>query len=98
MEMGFGIIIHDHMGHHIYSRSHVMPGLYEPEVGETIELHEALSWIKELGLARVIVEMDAKNVVDAINGDEENNSIFGDIITGCKGLLFFFFFLSLAHV
>ncbi|KAL8534393.1 hypothetical protein ACS0TY_010421 [Phlomoides rotata] len=83
LEMGFGIIIYDHRGRHIYSRSHVMPDLYVSEVGEAIGHHEALSWVKELGMARVIVEMDA------INGDETHNSVFEDIITGCKGLLFF---------
>ncbi|KAL8515507.1 hypothetical protein ACS0TY_014262 [Phlomoides rotata] len=88
MEMGMGIILHDDRGHHFLSRSHVMPGLYEPEEGEAIGLHEALSWIKDLRVSRVVVEMDAKNVVDAVNGNEEFNSVFGDIVEGCKGLLY----------
>ncbi|KAL8470914.1 hypothetical protein ACS0TY_033480 [Phlomoides rotata] len=87
LEMGLGVIIHDERGHHLFSRSHVMPGLYEPEEGEAIGLHEALSWIKDLGVTKVVIEMDAKNVVDAINGSVEYNSVFGDIIRGCKGLL-----------
>ncbi|KAL8553592.1 hypothetical protein ACS0TY_002054 [Phlomoides rotata] len=87
MEMGLGIIIHDDRGHHFLSRSHVMPGLYELEEDGTIGLHEALSWIKDLGVTKVVIEMNAKNVVDAVNGHEEYNSVFGDILGGCKGLL-----------
>ncbi|KAL8544247.1 hypothetical protein ACS0TY_004689 [Phlomoides rotata] len=45
MEIGFGVIIHDSNGRHIYSRSHVMPGFYQSKKGEAIGLHEALSWI-----------------------------------------------------
>ncbi|KAL8526283.1 hypothetical protein ACS0TY_015487 [Phlomoides rotata] len=86
MEMGLGIIIHDDRGRHFLSRSHVIPSLYEPEEGETIGLHEALSWIKDLGETRLVIEMDAKNVVDAVNG-HEYNSVFGDTVGGCKGLL-----------
>ncbi|KAL8520573.1 hypothetical protein ACS0TY_011200 [Phlomoides rotata] len=31
LEMGLGVIIHDESGRHLFSRSHVMPGLYEPK-------------------------------------------------------------------
>ncbi|KAL8549271.1 hypothetical protein ACS0TY_008208 [Phlomoides rotata] len=87
MEMGLGIIIHDDGGRHYLSRSYVMSGLYKLEEGEAIGFHEALSWIKYLGETRVVIEMDAKIVVDAVNGHEEHNSVFGDIVVGCKSLL-----------
>ncbi|KAL8468232.1 hypothetical protein ACS0TY_031465 [Phlomoides rotata] len=86
--MGLGIIIHDSYGRHIYiySRSHVMSGLYQPEEDEAIGLHEALSWIKDLSMHRVVIEMDVKFVVDAMNRDERLQSTYEDIVAGCRGV------------
>ncbi|KAL8490405.1 hypothetical protein ACS0TY_025567 [Phlomoides rotata] len=64
-----------------------MPGLYQPDEREAIGLHEAHSLIKDLGLSRVIVEMDAKLVVEAINGVVHMNSVFSDIVDGCRSIL-----------
>ncbi|KAL8530431.1 hypothetical protein ACS0TY_007461 [Phlomoides rotata] len=53
--------------------------------GEAIGLFEALNWIKDLGLRDVVIEMDAKLVVDAFNvmhGD--SIFVFEDIIDACK--------------
>lgn len=83
-EIGFGCILHDGWGNHLFSRTHVMPGSYSPEESEAIGLHEALSWIKDLGITRVIIEMDAKIVVDAVNDSFSDNSILGDIIIGVR--------------
>ncbi|KAL8526707.1 hypothetical protein ACS0TY_015781 [Phlomoides rotata] len=47
-EMGFGMVLRDRCGSHIYSRTLDMSGLYTPEEGEAIGLFEALSWIKDL--------------------------------------------------
>lgn len=85
--MGLGLTLHNEWGEYIYSRTYVMPGVYKPEKGEAIGLHEALSWIKELGLERVIIEMDAKMVVDAMNHLIGTNSTFETIIDGCKLVL-----------
>ncbi|KAL8486662.1 hypothetical protein ACS0TY_023381 [Phlomoides rotata] len=85
--MVFGIIIHDEYGNHFFSRTHVMPGIYRPEEGEAIGLYEALSWIKDLGLSRVIVEMNAKMVVDGVNGSARMNSVFSEIVDGCRSIL-----------
>lgn len=86
-EMGFVIVLHNEWGRHLFSRTHVMPGTYLPEEGEAIGLHEALSWIKDLGISRVIIEMDAKIVVDTVNEVISPNSILGDIVDGCKRAL-----------
>ncbi|KAL8479048.1 hypothetical protein ACS0TY_030809 [Phlomoides rotata] len=85
--MSFGMIFWDNNGSHIYSRTLAMPGVYAPEKGETICLFEALSWIKELDVRNVLVEMDAKVVVNAFNSqDAAFISIFGDIIQPRKNI------------
>ncbi|KAL8545150.1 hypothetical protein ACS0TY_005371 [Phlomoides rotata] len=43
--------------------------------------------LKRILVRGFIIEMDAKNIVDAINGDEAHNSVFRDIIIGCKRML-----------
>ncbi|KAL8506147.1 hypothetical protein ACS0TY_017132 [Phlomoides rotata] len=73
--MGLGITIHDDQGDHIFNRTHIMPGLYEPDEGETIDLHETLLWIKKLELQHIIIEMGAKMVVEAV--DSSRTIIFG---------------------
>ncbi|KAL8538339.1 hypothetical protein ACS0TY_000358 [Phlomoides rotata] len=84
-EMGFGFVMHNSYGTHIFSKSLNMLGLYSLDEGEAIGLFEALGWIKELDLRNVIIEMDAKLVVDAFNARRlDTSSVFGDIIDACK--------------
>ncbi|KAL8515131.1 hypothetical protein ACS0TY_014006 [Phlomoides rotata] len=84
-EMGFGFVLHDSHGNHLFSRSTTIHGLYSSDEGEAIGLFEALSLIKELDLRNVIIEMDVKLVVDAFNAENGNScSVFGDIIDACK--------------
>lgn len=44
-------------------------------------LYEALSWIKGMELDRVLIEVDAKVVVEAVNSNKQNLSTFGNYIT-----------------
>lgn len=41
---------------------------------------EAISWARELGLENIIIDGDAKRVVDAINCGNSYNQVFGDYI------------------
>ncbi|KAL8485142.1 hypothetical protein ACS0TY_027436 [Phlomoides rotata] len=85
LEMEIGLTLWDSNGTHVYRRSLVLPGLYASEKGEAIGLFEALTWVKELDLRNVLIEMDAKLVVDAFNAPSTNViSVFGDIIEACK--------------
>ncbi|KAL8509029.1 hypothetical protein ACS0TY_016281 [Phlomoides rotata] len=85
--MGFGMVIRDSSGAHFFSRTLAMPGVYAPEEGEAFGLFEALSWIKELDIRNVEIEMDARVVVCAFNSRESSSiSVFGDIIQACKNV------------
>ncbi|KAL8544155.1 hypothetical protein ACS0TY_004621 [Phlomoides rotata] len=62
--MGFGLVLYDSLDSHIFTRILVLPGLYSSNEGEAIGLIEVLSWIKELDLQDVLIEMDANLAVD----------------------------------
>lgn len=47
-------------------RRWVLEWLLEMDEGEAMWVFEALSWIKDLGFQRVIIEMDAKLVFDVL--------------------------------
>lgn len=47
---------------------------------ETAALHIAMVFCMELGLNQVILEGDAKVVIDAVNAKSEDNSWFGQEI------------------
>ncbi|KAL8483014.1 hypothetical protein ACS0TY_025898 [Phlomoides rotata] len=59
-EMCIDIVIHDDNGEFVACRSLVIPGIYKVEEGEAMRLLEPLLWLKQLGLQRVQVEVDAK--------------------------------------
>ncbi|KAL8477104.1 hypothetical protein ACS0TY_029423 [Phlomoides rotata] len=71
-EMGFGMVIRDSNGVHFLSRTMAMP---------------ALSWIKELDIRDVEIEMDTQVVVNVFNSRVSSFiSVFGDIIQACKNV------------
>ncbi|KAL8476020.1 hypothetical protein ACS0TY_028620 [Phlomoides rotata] len=55
--------------------SMIVSGLYAVDVD--FGILEALSWIKQLGVERVVIEMDSKLVFDALKGLERVRSVFG---------------------
>ncbi|KAL8547886.1 hypothetical protein ACS0TY_007264 [Phlomoides rotata] len=68
-------------------RTKLLDGYPEVDVGEAIGFFEALSWLKEMDYGEVLVEGDAKIVVDAVNSNKVMNSVFGDCIHKCKSIL-----------
>ncbi|KAL8473140.1 hypothetical protein ACS0TY_030102 [Phlomoides rotata] len=64
--MGFGMIIHDDKGEFVACRSIVTPGVFRVDEGEAMGMLEALSWVKQLGFEKIIIEIDAKIVYDVL--------------------------------
>ncbi|KAL8490162.1 hypothetical protein ACS0TY_025896 [Phlomoides rotata] len=58
-----GVVVKDDTGSFVVSRSLCFPGVIRASVVEVVGLHEALLWIKYLGLDSVDVEMNAKVIV-----------------------------------
>lgn len=64
---GVGIILRNDNGSFVAARILTIPRHLRVGEGEAMGLHEALSWIKDRDMARVVFHSDNKLVVDAIN-------------------------------
>ncbi|KAL8488919.1 hypothetical protein ACS0TY_024534 [Phlomoides rotata] len=81
------MVLLDEYGTFLEGRTKLLDCYPEVDVGEAIGFFEALSWLKEMNNGEVIVEGDAKIVVDAVNSTKDMNSVFGDCIHQCKFIL-----------
>lgn len=64
MQMGVGMVLRDNSGAHIIGRTLLFNSNFAVDVGEALGIYEALSWVKQLGLERIVVEGDSKVVFD----------------------------------
>lgn len=85
--MGVGMVIRDEGGNHILGRTLLVAASAGVTEGEALGFFEALSWIKDLGLEKVVIEGDAKVVVDAINSHHTYNTVFGDYVDASRNIL-----------
>ncbi|KAL8515324.1 hypothetical protein ACS0TY_014147 [Phlomoides rotata] len=88
------MVLRDEFGTFLEGRTKLLEGCPGVDVGEAIGFFEALSWLKEMDYGEVVVEGDAKIVVDAVNFAKVMNSVFGDCIHECKYILLTFLGLS----
>ena len=82
--MGYGWVLRDDEGTMIAAKNGVMNGLVNPAMAEAMSCREALSWLKSLNIDKVIVESDALQVINSLNGEHGDKSYFGSIINDCK--------------
>lgn len=73
-QMGFGLVLRNEKGEFIAAQSKTIDGCYEVDVGEAMGFLEALTWLKRLDIIKVVIEGDAKGVVDAIKSASIYNS------------------------
>ncbi|KAL8529656.1 hypothetical protein ACS0TY_006912 [Phlomoides rotata] len=74
------MVLRDEFGNFVMDRSLNFLGCMEVDVGEAHGFLKALSWIKEMGLEKVMVKGDAKIEVNAIKSDLPYNSVNGDFM------------------
>ncbi|KAL8477087.1 hypothetical protein ACS0TY_029410 [Phlomoides rotata] len=86
MQTGIGMVLRDDRGEFIAAKTVVYHSILDVDIGEAMGFMEALSWVKDLGLQNVVIEGDAKIVVDAINLKTEGVSAFHDVISICHKL------------
>ncbi|XP_074322967.1 uncharacterized protein LOC141659927 [Apium graveolens] len=67
--------------------SKLFDGVIRPEHAEAIALKEALSWVKEKGWRRVVINSDCLAVIQAIRSNVILSSPFGQVITECRMML-----------
>lgn len=78
---GVGICLRGHQGDYICPRTFHSKGVPNPRTAEAWGLLQAMKWISDLQLWKVIFEVDCKVVIDGIS-------------QGCRGLLYFRYIIS----
>jgi ribonuclease HI len=82
---GLGFILRRSDGSPVVVRTSVIVSFEEAVLAEALGIQEALKWIKNNNLANIIVESDAKIVVEAIQGNRsENRRYWGLVVAHCK--------------
>lgn len=82
----FGGVIRDYGGGFVAAKCQSFSGLFRPREAEALAIREALSWIKNLQLSKVIVETDCLNVYSALVSQDYSPNGFGLIIADCQAL------------
>lgn len=86
-QSGFGAVFRDDHGASVAARSTITCGTPLVKECEAMALANAIKWVLDLGLQRVIFESDAKLVVDAFTSTIDDLSEFGASISRCCSLL-----------
>ncbi|CAN1332707.1 Putative ribonuclease H protein At1g65750 [Linum perenne] len=86
---GAGMVIRDHEGVIVEFKMLTEPGCPPAKDCEALALRDALNWINEKGMQKVIIETDSQTVANAINNSEQDDTEFGVTIEACKALLHF---------
>ncbi|KAJ1436407.1 Ribonuclease H-like superfamily [Sesbania bispinosa] len=76
-DFGVGLCLRDDKGQYIKSKVLYHHGSPPPREAEALGLLDALSWLGELGMLEVDIELDCKEVVDALHGEAGSLNEFG---------------------
>lgn len=87
VKTSIGMLLRDEIGHMLAGRTMWKPGIMKVDEGEAWGLWEAVCWVRSLGYNRVVIEVDAKRVTDAIKSEEDMNTPFGNYIVMIKNLI-----------
>ena len=77
-------MIRDSGGAFIAAKCQRFPGLFRPREAKALAVREALSWIKNLQLSKIIVEIDCLNVYSTLITPNISLNSFGLIIVDCQ--------------
>ena len=81
--IGIGCVVRDENGAMVIARNERIRGMLDPAIAEVMSCREALSWLKSLGLNRVILKSDAQLVIQSILNLKVDVSYFGALINDC---------------
>ncbi|XP_057809101.1 uncharacterized protein LOC131023575 [Salvia miltiorrhiza] len=96
--MEIGIVVRDNTGSFVAGKTMKMPGGRSVEEGELIGIKEALSWLKDLGHMKGIVESDSKRACEVISSGEKNILEIGAIASFCRREIRLFSDISIIHI
>ena len=83
---GLGWVLCDSVGIFLATRGELVQQQFRPNKAEAMGLWEALAWIKQSHLVKVVVEMDAQGVFNALQDPYLVNSPFAMLIANCQVL------------
>ncbi|KAJ1408181.1 Ribonuclease H-like superfamily [Sesbania bispinosa] len=85
---GVGLCVRDEKGNFIKAKIFYHSGTPPARKAEALGVLDALRWLRELGLQAVDLELDCKEVVEAIQGEKQFLNEFGPpspwLTRGCK--------------
>jgi len=84
---GIGMCIRNTQGQFVKALTKWFGCYPSPLEAEALGLREAISWLGELGLSMVQIELDCKLVVEDIMDKSNNQSDFDNILSSCRSLL-----------
>ena len=82
--IGLSIIIRDENAFVLGCQTKIINCTCFPKEAEVLGLRESLRWIRALQLDNLILESDAKTVVEAYHSSSRDLSEFGTLITECR--------------
>ncbi|XVF53538.1 hypothetical protein PTKIN_Ptkin05aG0107100 [Pterospermum kingtungense] len=85
--IGVGYVIRDDFGVFVQCRSTIISGLPSVKECEALALREALAWVTNLGFVHMQFQIDARNVVEAINNEGADLTELGFVIRSCQSFL-----------
>ncbi|WCJ24336.1 hypothetical protein M5689_006303 [Euphorbia peplus] len=85
--LGFAAVCRDNEGRVLSCWSRTMAGKWHVLVAEAMCLRFVLQWVLVEGLSDVIIETDAKGVVDRMRSFDVDLSDVGGVIETCRGLI-----------
>jgi hypothetical protein len=88
MKMGVGIVNRNAAGRVVAARAHQIPFIVDPLLAKAIAAWHAISFGREVGVAKVILEGDSLVVMSALMKEEVCNRAYGQIIHEISNLAF----------
>jgi ribonuclease HI len=85
--VGLRIIIRDHGGNVLLARSFTKVGTVEPSAAEAMALFQGVIQCQSLGLQKLILEGEAKVVLDALGKKIINRSRYGHLVEDIRVIL-----------
>jgi ribonuclease HI len=96
--VGIGIVARDHYGNVLGAKSLTKKVVAVPKLAEAMAAYEAVIFCKDVGFYEIILEGDAKQVVDDVNSRSPKQDVSGLFVEGIKMEMQELRGVSIAHV
>ncbi|XVF56293.1 hypothetical protein PTKIN_Ptkin06aG0107400 [Pterospermum kingtungense] len=88
------MVLRNELGEFVTGHVKTQAGLVSPKEAEALGLLQAMKWVCCMGWVNVVFELDAKCVVDSVQGKRSEVTEYGSVITSCRQMSYITIFLS----